>query len=799
MPIKYTIDWSTPTCSSTTWSNQSFSNTTTLKVIGCDNGVASPVNTYTYTKDTIGPVVTYSPGTIQESNYCTGILSSVSDTGIGGTVQYSQDGVNYYTWSSSIPVGQWLVQEPTVINSYIWAKDSCWNVSANMQSPLCTRTNLGPVASNISVSANNWVNLTLTANASDPGGWGTPFTYQWYTNNTCGTAILGATSSTYTTGIFQTCPTSIIYGYKVSDIQWSGSNCASATATWNNTAPTVTNSTNSGPEWSQLMIIANTSDTCWITSYQRYSDITCTTPIVWETNWRYMAPAQNGTISIGYWFKAYDGTSRSNCAVGTWTWTNQVPNTPTLVSPPNGTRTTSRQFCATVSDPGGWNLSARFVIGWTTYVWSTVVSNTNSCYTYASDLCNATVRYAYGVDGNSTTSANTVSRNARIDSAIPITSLTSPTAWTTQTPPFTVSFSDTDSCSSTNTCWYYVYSWSTKTLTDTQRTCNTPISITTANCWAAWTNNCTVYGYSIDNAWNISTTNSRAYSITYDTTAPTFTFANSSGPECIAGSLTITSATDGWWVGLHTTPYSFDGTTWWVTTSISIPAQQTWIVVKTGWVRDALNNIRSIWATYTFTDAPPTANDFTFWTNIGNTGRTADWLTLSNATEGSCWTSSLLFSGIVTPATKWICSQVWTTGIKYIPNASKNGSDTCTIQIKDNENSTKNITITRTGIYTMPVVWPIFTNFLNGIANPIKGNPILASRWSGVHNFINRRKLDTNSIMSNGNVYINGNIQLTWWTTSCSNGNRGEMKLSGTCFLGCTPSWRESLNKWCSY
>ncbi len=797
LPIKYTTDGiTTPTCSSSAWSNQSFSSTTTLKVISCDNGVASAANTYTYIKDTTVPSISVSNGIVQETNACNITITSVTDGWIGWP-QYSCDGTNYYSWTSSVNCSQWIFNEPWTKSWSGRAKDACWNITSTSAS--CTRTNLAPIANNISVYANNWANLTLTADATDPGGWGTPFTYQWYTNNACTTAIVWATNSTYTTGVFQICPTNIVYGYKATDIQWSGSNCASATATWVNTAPAVSNGSTSGPEWSQLMIIANTSDTCWITSYQRYNGITCTTPIVWEINWRYMAPAQNGSISIGYSFKAYDGTSRSNCAVSTGTWTNQAPNIPTLIIPPNGTRATSRQFCATVSDSWGGNLSARFVIGWTTYVWSTVASNNNSCYTYTSDLCSATIRYAYAVDTNSATSTNTTSWNARIDSVIPTTNLTLPTAWTTQTPPFAVSFSDTDSCSSTNTCWYYVYSWSIKTLTDTQRVCNTPISITTANCWAAWTNNCTVYGYSIDNAWNVSTTNSRTYSITYDTTAPTFTFASASGPECIVGSLTITSATDGWWVGLHATPYSFDGTTWWVTTSISIPAQQTWIVVKTGWVRDALNNIRSIWATYTFTDAPPTANDFTFWTNIGNTGRTADWLTLSNATEGSCWTSSLSFSGIITNGAKWICSQVWTTGIKYIPNASKNGSDTCTIQIKDNENSTKNITITRTGIYTMPVVWPIFTNFLNGIANPIKGNPIIANRWSEINNFMNMRKLDVTSILPSGNLYINGNLQLTWWATSCSNGNRGEMKLSGTCFLGCTPSWRESLNKLCSY
>ena len=75
-------------------------------MIACDAGIASTTdNSYTYTKDVTGPVITYSPGTVQEANICTGTLTSVSDAGIGGTVQYSQDNSTFYTWSSSVSIG----------------------------------------------------------------------------------------------------------------------------------------------------------------------------------------------------------------------------------------------------------------------------------------------------------------------------------------------------------------------------------------------------------------------------------------------------------------------------------------------------------------------------------------------------------------------------------------------------------------------------------------------------------------------------------------------------------------------
>ena len=68
----------TPTCSSTVWSDQSFSATTTLKVIACDPAWnASSVVTYTYTADNAAPNV---PTMVDEPEYTQWLSNSVSST-----------------------------------------------------------------------------------------------------------------------------------------------------------------------------------------------------------------------------------------------------------------------------------------------------------------------------------------------------------------------------------------------------------------------------------------------------------------------------------------------------------------------------------------------------------------------------------------------------------------------------------------------------------------------------------------------------------------------------------------------
>jgi surface protein len=194
---------------------------------------------------------------------------------------------------------------------------------------------------------------------------------------------------------------------------------------------------------------------------------------------------------------------------------------------------------------------------------------------------------------------------------------------------------------------------------------------------------------SVDLVWNVEPTKTSP-EIRIDKQGPSFTFNNRSWPECSNWYLIIINASDTG-AGLHTSPYSFNGTTWSTAVSTSIPAQQPWTVTKTWYVRDALTNISTRTATYTFTDVAPTANNFTGHTSVWANARTVNWKNLSNATEWNCGSGSL--SAIVsTNGTKWTCS-VAGDDLSYTPNVGQFGTDSCVIWIYDNENKYVNITV----------------------------------------------------------------------------------------------------------
>ncbi|MDD3263020.1 MAG: hypothetical protein PHR61_04175, partial [Candidatus Absconditabacteria bacterium] len=240
----------------------------------------------------------------------------------------------------------------------------------------------------------------------------------------------------------------------------------------------------------------------------------------------------------------------------------------------------------------------------------------------------------------------------------------------------------------------------TKYCVDTNGTCTPDTVGTTVSVTCAANTTCPsqyVRYYSTDILGNIEATKTSAQ-IKIDKQSPTFTFSNTSGPECTAGSLAITAASDAG-AGLHATPYSFNGSTWNTTTTISITAQQPGAQTKTAYVRDSLGNSLSKSATYTFTDIVPKANDFIGHSSVGNTAKTVNWKTLSSATEGTCGNFSIVYDRINTQGTKGNCSVVGD-NIIYTPNANQVGSDTCTVQIRDNEGSTTSFTVTWNGIDT---------------------------------------------------------------------------------------------------
>ncbi|MDD4151217.1 MAG: putative Ig domain-containing protein, partial [Candidatus Gracilibacteria bacterium] len=100
----------------------------------------------------------------------------------------------------------------------------------------------------------------------------------------------------------------------------------------------------------------------------------------------------------------------------------------------------------------------------------------------------------------------------------------------------------------------------------------------------------------------------------------------------------------------------------------------------------------------------PTASDFTYSTNVGNSAKTFDWYTLSNATDTN---GDTLTASVKTNGTKGVFS-ISGHNITYTPNASQTGSDTGIITISDGNGGNKDITITVNNVDTK-VNAPTFT------------------------------------------------------------------------------------------
>ena len=223
---------------------------------------------------------------------------------------------------------------------------------------------------------------------------------------------------------------------------------------------------------------------------------------------------------------------------------------------------------------------------------------------------------------------------------------------------------------------------------------------------SVWANTAT------DGAGNNNTV-SNEVTWTYDNAWPTFTLSNQTVNECTAWSLSITSVAQVWCAGAHASPYSFDNSTWGTTTTwqFSTSTSQPWSGKKTAYVRDALGNVTSHEATWTVSNVAPTANNFTLNSNVGKSAKTWDWKTLSSAAEWNCGNGSLTAS-VKTNGSKWSCA-INGNVITYTPNSSKTWTDSCVITIKDNENSTKEVTVSVSGIDT---AWPSVTLTSNAVA-----------------------------------------------------------------------------------
>ena len=180
---------------------------------------------------------------------------------------------------------------------------------------------------------NNGQPITLT---SAPSGGTRPYSYQWYSSSACpsGSIITGATAS----ALVDSPSSTTTYSYKVTDSSYSpASQCSSGDTVKVNPilaarAITPTNPTIDAGQ--QIVLTSQASGGTQPFSYQWYSDASCTTAIIGETQQTYLASPIATTI---YSYKVTDSANLpvSECSPGdTVTVSTQlVSGSPTPTSP----------------------------------------------------------------------------------------------------------------------------------------------------------------------------------------------------------------------------------------------------------------------------------------------------------------------------------------------------------------------------------------------------------------------------------------------------------------------------------
>ena len=93
----------------------------------------------------------------------------------------------------------------------------------------------------------------------------------------------------------------------------------------------------------------------------------------------------------------------------------------------------------------------------------------------------------------------------------------------------------------------------------------------------------------------------------------------------------------------------------------------------------------------------PTANNFTYGTNISSSAKTFNWKTLSSAADANGDTLSASVTANGSKGTFSISGD----NVTYTPNAGQTGTDTATLQISDGNGGTKDITVTVNNIDTL--------------------------------------------------------------------------------------------------
>ena len=264
--------WSTIWTNNTyiTWMNGIWTMTLSYRIIdlqwsGSNCAIA------TWTRNNITPIINnlVNNGPVNEGNSMT---YTASATGFWTNINYQ-----FYewawcvwniirSWSPTSTYTTWL-NEPWMYWISFKAKDSYNVESACSIVSTWTWNNLAPTANNLNQSADTGTNITFTAIGTDPGWLWTPFTYARYVWSTCWWSTIW-TDISYVTWMNETWTMTL--SYRITDVQWSGSNCA--IVTWNWTDPLLQRPAGWG-WWSTTTF--STKDNCCANSWLLWSNEKC--------------------------------------------------------------------------------------------------------------------------------------------------------------------------------------------------------------------------------------------------------------------------------------------------------------------------------------------------------------------------------------------------------------------------------------------------------------------------------------------------------------------------------------------
>ncbi len=251
----------------------------------------------------------------------------------GGTTPYS------YQWYSDGICGSLVSPatsstyspSPSVTNTYSYKVTDAAFSAVSKCSPGDTVTVNSAIVAGAITPPNPTIDsgqsITLTSHVSG----GTPsFSYQWYSDGVCGTAISGATSPTFT---FSPSATTS-YSYKVTDSAYVQSSICSSgdTVTVNSAllAGTVTPSSPAIDSGQSISLTSHSSGGSSPLSYQWYADSTCAAPIPGATSSTYSPPLATTTaFSLRVTDSSQGSPAGSACSSG-----DTVTVNPALIAGP---------------------------------------------------------------------------------------------------------------------------------------------------------------------------------------------------------------------------------------------------------------------------------------------------------------------------------------------------------------------------------------------------------------------------------------------------------------------------------